>query len=54
VLSLQRCREILEVNCPLTDDELESLRDHMYGLAGVIVDQIGDAQANASNTDQTG
>lgn len=53
MLSVQRCREILGSNCLLTDQELELLRDQMYGLAGIVLDQIGGADGSTANKYQT-
>jgi hypothetical protein len=36
MLSLQRCREILGQDCSLNDEELETLRNQLYGLADVV------------------
>ena len=45
MLSLQRCREILGAKCRLDDQELERLREQLYGLADVVTDHIS---SNAS------
>lgn len=37
MLSLERCRQLLGTGCKLSDQELERLRDQMYGLADVVV-----------------
>ena len=37
VLLLQRCRELLESNSPVTDEELELLRDQLYALADIAI-----------------
>ena len=50
MLSLQRCREILGPNCRLNDQDLERLRDQMYGLADVTIAQLGDCRSNQSKT----
>ena len=40
MLTLQKCRELLGRNCPLSDPELESLRDQIYGLADIAVTSL--------------
>jgi hypothetical protein len=38
VLSLEECRSLLGDACPLTDQELRSLRDQLYRLAHLALD----------------
>ena len=38
MLSLRRCREILGDNCPLSDSEIEMLREQLYTLAQVVLE----------------
>jgi hypothetical protein len=40
MLSVQRCRKLLGVNCSLTDSEIETLRDQLYSLADVAVNAL--------------
>jgi hypothetical protein len=54
MLSLQRCREILAGNNDLDDNDLEHLRDQIYGLADVITDQIKHSMPNRAGAYQRG
>ncbi len=36
-ISVQRCRELLGKECKLTDQEVESLRDDLYGFADIAI-----------------
>ena len=38
MIDLRRCREILGPGCQLTDEQLESLRDHLTVLANIALD----------------
>lgn len=38
MLDLRRCREILGSDCPLSDDQIELLRDQLVALADVALD----------------
>lgn len=38
MLTLERCRQIWGDDCPLSNSDLERLRDQLYGLAGVTVE----------------
>ena len=40
MFSLERCRQILGRDCELDDVELTKLRDQLYGLADVLIDQV--------------
>jgi hypothetical protein len=42
LLSLEKCRSLLPANCDLSNAELESLRDSLYCLAGVMIDGLVD------------
>ena len=38
MLSTERCREYLGPQCPMTDKEIETLRDQLYALAALVID----------------
>jgi hypothetical protein len=40
VFSIKRCREILGPNAPVEDQEIEQLRDQIYGLADIIAETL--------------
>jgi len=40
VISIKRCREILGCHAPVDDQEIENLRDQLYGVADVITEEI--------------
>jgi hypothetical protein len=40
MLSLRRCRDILGPSCPLTDLQVEALRDEMVCLAEISLEQV--------------
>ena len=42
MLSIQQCRKLLGNSCPKTDEELEDLRDQLYGFANVAVTAFSD------------
>ena len=42
MLSVQQCRKILGNGYSITDEELEVLRDQLYGLANVAVKALSD------------
>ena len=48
MLTLKRCREILGKDCPLTDEELEMLRDQFSVLAEVVLDAYEPAHARST------
>lgn len=41
MLTLQRCRELLGSDCPLTDEELTAVRDTLYEVAKMAIDSGG-------------
>jgi hypothetical protein len=50
MLSVQQCRTILGNDCSLTDQELEDLREQLYGLANVAVKILPDQLLVTTNT----
>lgn len=46
MLSLQDCRKHLGHDCNLSDSELESLRDSLYGLADICLKHISQRKAD--------
>lgn len=50
MLSVQQCRKILGNDCSLTDQELEGLREQLYGLAHVAVKIAPDQLPITTNT----
>lgn len=43
LVSLDRCRQLLGSGCKLTDDELNRIREQLYGLANVAVAAVLEA-----------
>lgn len=39
-LSLISCRKLLPAGCALSDAELEIIRDHLYALADILVEEF--------------
>jgi hypothetical protein len=39
MLSLEQCRKVLGPAAPLSDETLTALRDQLYGLASVVIEQ---------------
>jgi hypothetical protein len=37
-LSLEECRNLIGPSCQLSDEELEKLRDSLYGLADIVIE----------------
>jgi hypothetical protein len=46
MLSIERCRELLGGTSGLSDQEISNLRDHLYSLAGTVLEAavVGEAQ----------
>jgi hypothetical protein len=42
VFSLERCRNILGRDCALDDEQVKRLRDQLYGLADIVIDELRD------------
>jgi hypothetical protein len=40
MLSVERCKEILGSECPMTDQEVESLRDQLRVLAQTVIESV--------------
>lgn len=40
LLSTDRCRKAIGPTCDLGDSELEQVRDQLYALAEIVVDQL--------------
>lgn len=40
MLTLQRCRELLGDDCPLTDKDLMAVRNTLYAVAGLALDAV--------------
>lgn len=40
MLSIKRCRELIGANEEIADQEIERLRDQLYGLAAVVTDKL--------------
>ena len=49
MLSLRRCQEILGDNCPLSDSEIEMLREQLYTLAQVVLEFPGGHRLDADH-----
>jgi hypothetical protein len=47
MLSIDRCRDYLGSDCPLTDEEIEAVRDQLYALATLAVGAGGVAGIEA-------
>jgi hypothetical protein len=45
VLSVDRCRELLGEECPLTDEELTAVREQLYALALLAMEAAARGQA---------
>ena len=52
MLSVDRCREYLGPQCPLTDNEIEALRDQLYALAVVALDAAVDLPLPSASKDK--
>lgn len=44
MLSMDVCRRILGSDCPLSDAEVEALRDELYEVAAIALDVAADGQ----------
>jgi len=40
MFSLERCRNILGDECTLDNDQLATLRDQLYGLAEIVIEEL--------------
>ena len=49
MLSLHHCKKLLGPDCELDEDEIAQLRDQLYGLAGIITDEILSHQLNVAS-----
>lgn len=47
MLSLQRCRELVDPNCTLSDATLELIRDHLYAIADIATAQFLETQQHS-------
>ena len=41
MLSIERCREFLGEDCPLSDEEMKNLRKHLYVLSAAVLSAVG-------------
>ena len=53
MLSIHRCREVLGMNCTLTDVEVEQLREQLYGIASVALDALSQAALATGNPEHS-
>ena len=51
MLSIARCREILGTECLLSDDEVKVLRDQLYAVAEIVLDEFHHRNLDGASDD---
>jgi len=50
MLSIAQCRDLLGGGAALTDEEIKALRDQLYELAALVLDQVGPRKESAEES----